>query len=268
MKFTIHGVRGSVPTPGIEFVKYGGKMGAGKLNLRGAIDYISNKDKDHFSSLRPKGTITINPSNTSKKYTINPPGGYHGFYFLPVVDKIKKIKDQRIDIIIKDTLWQSYALSSIPKKYYVPSTNITVDIPSLKLKKNESFKLNYYGSPIDSTTLYCSEIIRINNETGSINDGSGEMEYANNSSCKWLIKAPEGKRIQINFTHLDTQRNIDFIHFFDGDSAIPANAFARYSGDSKNRPIATSRTNEILIWFLTDGTGTGQGWEFTYEVID
>ena len=24
MKFTIHGVRGSVPTPGIEFVKYGG----------------------------------------------------------------------------------------------------------------------------------------------------------------------------------------------------------------------------------------------------
>ena len=26
MKFTIHGVRGSVPTPGIEFVKYGGNI--------------------------------------------------------------------------------------------------------------------------------------------------------------------------------------------------------------------------------------------------
>ena len=27
MKFKIHGVRGSVPTPGIEFAKYGGNLG-------------------------------------------------------------------------------------------------------------------------------------------------------------------------------------------------------------------------------------------------
>ena len=252
----------------VSFTKYGGKMGAGMLNLKGAVDYITNPHKDHFSSLRSKGAITINPSNESKEYLINPPGGYHGFYFEPDVSKIKKTKDQVIDIIVQDTLWNSYTLSNLPRKYYVPATNIRIDIAALKLKKNESFKLSYFGSPIDSTSLYCSEIIRLDDLKGRINDGSAEMEYANHSSCKWLIKVPEGKRIKIDFMHLDTQINVDFVHFYDGETTIPENAFARYSGNSKTPPPAISRTNEVLVWFLTDGTGTGQGWEFTYEIIE
>ena len=40
------------------------------------------------------------------------------------------------------------------------------------------------------------------------------------------------------------------------------------SGIQNSSPIVTSFTNEVVIWFVTDKTGTGQGWKFHYEAVE
>ena len=120
---------------------------------------------------------------------------------------------------------------------------------------------------IDSTSLYCHDEVEISDAKGVITDGSGPEDYANNCACKWLIDAPEGKHIKIEFLSLDTQPNVDFVWLFDGEYTLPENLLAKFSG-TNIPPVIVSFTNKMLIWFLTDGAITRKGWEISYEIVD
>jgi hypothetical protein len=120
---------------------------------------------------------------------------------------------------------------------------------------------------IDSTTLYCRGIQNLEQNEGIITDGSGKANYASNCSCKWQITVPLNKRIRMEFVNIDTQPNVDFVWLFNGNSALQENLLAKFSGTSIP-PVITSFTNEVLVWFLTDGSGTGKGWEMKYTAVD
>lgn len=252
-----------------DFLHYGGKMGAGVVNLEKALDYVSHPSKrsQYFSSLRPKASILINADDNSKTFEINPAGNYEGFYVEPRVEKVKRPAKNSFNILVNDTIWNSYNLSKIPNKIFIPSSSFKIKMQNNSFRKKDLFKINYYGKPIDSTTLYCSETRYLSQEHGRLNDGSAENNYANYSSCKWLITVPEGKKIKFTFDKMDSQANIDFVYLVDGKTALVENFIAKFSGQNKP-PIVFSRTNEVLIWFVTDGDTTGQGWEFHYETID
>ena len=126
---------------------------------------------------------------------------------------------------------------------------------------------SYYMQTIDSTTLYCNDLVELNDSAGIITDNSGSENYTNNCSCKWQISAPVGKRIRIVFDQMDTQANVDFVWIFDGEATLPENLLAKFSGNN-SPPVITSFTNKVLIWFVTDGTLTGQGWKLRYQVLD
>lgn len=66
---------------------------------------------------------------------------------------------------------------------------------------------------------------------------------------------------------MDTQANVDFVYLVDGQTAIPENFIAKFSGQ-KQPPVVYSRGNEVLVWFVTDKTSTGDGWQFHYKAID
>lgn len=251
------------------FMTYGGKMGAGIVNLKNAIDYISeDSDKSkYFSSLRPKGSIVINKLNSINNWKIAPAGNYHGFFLEANIVGIKKPWKHSFQIIVEDSIWAEYNLANIPSKIFVPSPSIEIEASNNTFKKNDILKIDYYGKIIDSTTLYCSGMRYVGDEKGSITDGSGENNYANYSSCKWLITVADGKRIKFTFDQMDTQANIDYVYIVDGRSVIRENYIALFSGQNKP-PIITSRTNEVLIWFVSDKTTTGKGWSFHYEAIE
>ena len=81
--------------------------------------------------------------------------------------------------------------------------------------------------------------------------------------CKWQITVDEGKRIEFSFSRFDTQAKVDFVYLFDGTTASPSNMIAKFSG--KNiPPSVTSRTNKVLVWFVTDQVHTNTGWELQY----
>ncbi len=46
--------------------------------------------------------------------------------------------------------------------------------------------------------------------------GSRDQQYAYNSECKWLLKAPAGKIIELELTALATEINTDRIYLFNG----------------------------------------------------
>lgn len=248
---------------------YGGKMGAGIVNLEKALQYISDPpDRNrYYSSLRPKGSIVIGRDSELQKWKISPPGSYHGFYLEADISLIKKPGKYSLSVLVNDSVWNSYNLSKMPASLFVPSPSLNILIENDAFRKNELLKMSYRGKTIDSTTLYCDGIKYLGEEKGEINDGSGQKNYSNNCSCKWIITAPMGKRIKFTFDQMDTQANIDFVYLVDGRTAIPQNFIAKFSGQNIP-PVVVSQTNEVLIWFVTDKKSTGEGWQFHYEFVD
>jgi hypothetical protein len=253
----------------VDFRTYGGKMGAGMVNLENALDYLANvQDRDnYFSSLRSKGSISIKAESSAPFWDIKPAGGYFGFYLEPDVTNIKKPEKHSFSIFVNDTVWNEYNLSKIPSQLFVPSASLRVDMNNTSLRKKDVFKINFHGKTVDSTRLYCSETRYLDLESGSIDDGSGDNNYTNNCSCRWIITVPMGKRIKFTFDQMDTQANVDFVYLVDGKTAIPENFIAKFSGQNIP-PVVVSRGNEVLVWFVTDKTTTGQGWRLHYEVYE
>lgn len=251
-----------------DFSTYGGKLGAGIVNLGSALDYLSGpQEKDsHFSPLRSRGTILYRAGNSHPDREIRPGGGYSGFYLEPDISHIRKPGKGSVSIHIRDTVWNKYTLSEMPAELFVPSPAFRISLKDNSLRKKDIFRILYRGKTIDSTRLFCSDTRYLQMENGTIEDGSGDRTYANSCSCKWIITVPEGKKIRFFFDRLDTQANVDFIYLVDGQTAIPENFIAKFSGQNLP-PVVVSRTNQVLVWFVTDGSVTGQGWKLRYESL-
>jgi len=252
-----------------QFSVYGGKMGSGIVNLENALNYISNsQNRDQlFSPLRPKGSIVIDAQTSLQSWDINPAGNYHGFHLNADISKIKKPEKQTLSITVRDTIWNEYSMARMPQHLFIPSKSVKLNLRNSTFRKNDLIRIHYHGLPVDSTKLYCSGIQYISDESGTVDDGSSHSNYANNCSCKWIITAPPGKRVKFTFEQMDTQANVDFVYIVDGTTAIPENFIAKFSGQNIP-PVVISRTNEVLVWFVTDSFSTGKGWQFKYELFE
>lgn len=248
---------------------YGGKLGAGILNLSQALSYLekSNYRDQYHSPFHTRGSIEINRSSLSTQWEINPWGGFHHFTISPDITKIKKPEKHLLDIMVADSVWQSYTFTDLPKKITLPAAKITLQTFPEHFHKKDILDITFSSLPIDSSTLYCKELTHVQLEKGSISDGSGSAPYANYCSCRWLIEAPIGKRVKFNFDFMDTEPNVDYVHLYDGTTAIPEYTIAKFSGTTLP-PVVTSRSNKVLIWFVTDGQKNMDGWHLNYELVD
>jgi serine protease len=113
------------------------------------------------------------------------------------------------------------------------------------------FKLlvEYASEPINQSTLYCQETIAVNEPT-ILEDGSGDQSYSPQTDCKWLITAPAGKVIHIEFLEFDTEANVDWLYFFNGTGTHEK--IMAVSSGSKLPPELTTWSNQVLLWFVTD----------------
>ncbi|HTF82817.1 MAG TPA: CUB domain-containing protein, partial [Cytophagales bacterium] len=66
---------------------------------------------------------------------------------------------------------------------------------------------------------------------------------------------------------MDTEANMDYIWLFDGTQTIPEYLIAKFSGH-KSPPLVISRTHQVLIWFVSNETTTGQGWTLNYSAVE
>jgi hypothetical protein len=245
-------------------LKWCGKLGAGLPDVSKANEYLQIKDYRYvsFSPSRSKGKITYRKKKSRESWNIRPAGAYQGIHLQAAsTDPRKTIK-----LHTPDSLWYRGPIAGLSKWTYIPGSEVKIELsPETGLPKD--LELNYYMETIDSTKLYCNELIETYQNEGVITDGSGDNNYANNCSCKWQISVPANKRIRIEFTSIDTQPNTDFIWLFDGTATLQENLLAKFSGTNQP-PVVTTFTNKVLIWFLTDKDSSGKGWSMTYSAVD
>jgi hypothetical protein len=260
---------------------FSGKLGAGLPQLEQAVHYLASPGErgSYFRSERPKGTIYLDAKGSISSYgaiysdegiasyEIGPKGAFKGFRFtLPIEGEGRKGKfspKQMLSFYNEDSLFYQSSLDEAPAEVFIPGTSVRLDYADRRRFAKSSPALSYAAVPIDSSSLYCSGTSYYSLPSAEISDGSGKSDYANSSSCKWQITVDEGKRIRFNFSEFDTEAKVDFVYLFDGESTIPGNMIAKFSGPNIP-PEVSSRSNSVLLWFVTDDRGSGGGWKLTY----
>jgi serine protease len=159
----------------------------------------------------------------------------------------------------------SYTPENFPAKVFISGNQVRVQYTGKRSKT--PILLSYSSVPVDSTTLYCSGISYLTDNEGDFGDGSISANYINNASCKWQIAVPDGKRIRLEFDEFDTQPKTDCVWLFEGTETLQENILGRFSGPDLP-PVIISPSNKVLIWFVTDNTGTSKGWHLLYKATD
>jgi subtilisin family serine protease len=243
---------------------YSGKLGAGVPNMEKAITFLSNQSVRYlsFDSLRAKGKIYIQKSRKIQKWKVHPAGAFNGIHLQSntINEKVA------ISVYNSDTISFKGKAGDLIGGLYLPGT--AFDIELMPGTKNKSTELSYYMETIDSTKLYCTGVNNILvSGDGILSDNSGNNNYANNCSCQWQLTAPKGKRIRIEMLEMNTEPNVDYIWFFDGEGTLQERLLAKFSGTEKP-PIIESLTNNLLVWFLTDNIKSGKGWKLKYSLVE
>lgn len=253
--------------------RFSNKLGAGAVNLAKAIacDSLKNNNENNKRLINPQGylnltsNINISGDQQSRTWSIKPNGRFKGIRFRKVSlssDTGDAVISVHKGLTADSPAFLQYSLASMPDSFYIPGATASV-----RLKANSPLEglVEYKVEPIDFTTLYCSDTKFLKKE-GVLEDGSGADDYSYNSSCKWLITAPQGKVIRFNFAELNTEAKIDKLYFFNGEKTN-GKIMALISG-SKLPPEIVSWGNKVLIWFVSDGKNQGQGWKFNYSFED
>ena len=158
----------------------------------------------------------------------------------------------------------SYSLATLPKSVFVPGTAAFVTFEPKNSGPKLDWLLEYRAEAINFSTLYCHGTASLDEE-GTFEDGSGHHDYSPNTDCKWLITAPKGKVIHFKFTQFDTEAKSDLLYFFNG-AGTHERIMAILSGPTLP-PELTTWSNQVLVWFVTDGKNQGQGWKAEYRFV-
>lgn len=243
-----------------------GKLGAGMPQVDKAIQYLHNPKYQsyQFNSSLSEGVFIFNRKDTIQSYSVKPHGPFYGFEFQVASDSKKKKYILEISTDDSTYLLKESDHSSSMNQLALGNT---LTIKNLSQKYKSPIRVTYQAINIDSSNMYCEGTKYLYDTKENLNDGSGVFNYTNKCDCKWVIKAPENKRIKLEVTHIDTQANIDFLWVFQGSKALQENLIAKFSGNNKP-PIIVSNTNEVLLWFMSDNNTTGEGWEINYTWVD
>jgi len=250
---------------------FGGKLGAGLVNLESAVNYdLQSKPHQKIQELQThQGYLARYRANDEPvTWRIRPTGTVDGFWFEPGIIHGPSGKS-RLQLFRKDDSpempFHDLLLSDWKERIFVPGTEAAAslvedpDFPGFRLL------VEFATQPITQNTLFCKGTGSISIE-GLFEDGSGSGNYSPQSDCKWLITAPEGKVIHIEFLEFDTEANTDWLYFFDG-GGTQEQIMAVYSGPNIP-PTLTSWRNQTLLWFVSDDQNQGKGWKASITFVN
>ncbi|OQA01206.1 MAG: Streptopain precursor [Bacteroidetes bacterium ADurb.Bin408] len=111
--------------------------------------------------------------------------------------------------------------------------------------------------------LHCTGPDTLHEIMGSIEDGSGILNYGNNASCSWLI-APDlnVSNIKLTFDYIDTEPTNDIIRVYNGETTASP-LLGTYSGTNTPATI-TVNGKKMLVTFTTNDSVTSGGFRATY----
>jgi len=249
---------------------YGGKLGCGKINLAAAMGYdleqASGSGNYLIQSYRGY-LVRYRKSSGPTVWRLRNQGDVDGFWIIP--ESLEGDSgDARLQVYLSNedgTMpFLDLPLRDWNEQVYIPDSGANIVLMEDPDGLDYRFLCQYKAKPVDQSTLYCGGISELENE-GLIEDGSGEALYSPQSDCKWLITAPAGKAVHVEFLEFDTEPNTDWVYFFNG-STTNAPIMAVYSGPNIP-PELTSWSNQVLIWFVTDSSRQAGGWKAAVKFV-
>lgn len=110
---------------------------------------------------------------------------------------------------------------------------------------------------------YCNSSTTLTSLSGSFEDGSGPLDYQNNSDCRWLIQPTDSvKKITLSFTAFTLTDTSDKVIVYNGNS-ITSPVLATITGSAIPNSVSSTGA-KMLVRFLTNGSGVSAGWQATY----
>lgn len=127
---------------------------------------------------------------------------------------------------------------------------------------NQAALFNIY--PREDYPVYCAGTDTLFESRGTFVDGSGSLNYENETNCQWLISPDDQSitNIQLWFTQFETEQNNDIVSIYDG----PGDQYpvlGIYSGNQLP-PYITSSGNKLLVVFETNESINDKGWSAEY----
>ncbi len=253
--------------------EYSAKLGSGKLNVEAAVtcDLLTGETGATNRLILPKGFLhgktTTGPASIT--WAIEPEGRFKGIRFTPVFNGGEAAQgtiEFRADQSRNGNVIASHSLDDFPESVFVPGTTAYVTFEPSDDSQAFDWLLEYDVDTIDFSKLYCRDTQEIVVE-GTLADGSGSEHYSAFTYCRWLITAPEGKVIHFQFDEFDTEARTDSIYFFNGSRTLQEELMAVFTGRNIP-PELTTWSNQVLVWFVTDGQNQGRGWRTEYRFQD
>lgn len=244
--------------------KLTGYSGAGQVNIAQAIESLASP---LYATIyrNSQGYVELSGQNGATRTTIKPHGVFEGIQIDRAGDLSTNVGTLRLYAgpSRDHKLVAEHSLSALPRRFYVTGNVAHIEITGAP----EAFTLplSFRARGINHRTQYCSSVTRLT-EPGSWEDGSAKSTYASFSDCKWLITAPKGKVIRIKFSEFDTQAKTDLLYLFNGDKTSQT-IMAIFSGPDLP-PELTTWSNQVLIWFVSDGEIEGNGFRGEFEFLD
>ncbi|MHC1707158.1 MAG: C10 family peptidase [Bacteroidales bacterium] len=102
----------------------------------------------------------------------------------------------------------------------------------------------------------------ITSNSGTITDGSGPLNYLNNSTCSWTIQPPFGLNLNLNFTYFDLEPTADYLKVYD---LVTQALLGTFSGNTLP-PQLTAPSGSMYIEFKSNYVFGYGGFEANYSV--
>ena len=146
--------------------------------------------------------------------------------------------------------------------FYATQSNDSVQDAVGGYDHGQSAIINLYPLE-DNYPTYCQERV-IDAINGTLEDGSGPLNYLNKSSCTYVIANPNQTSVNITIQSLDTQEEHDLLKFWNRNPCHDS-LLMTLSGRITQSVTYSFNTDSLYITFETDESVTGKGWRLLFD---
>ncbi|KAL4203778.1 hypothetical protein AMTRI_Chr01g129700 [Amborella trichopoda] len=92
------------------------------------------------------------------------------------------------------------------------------------------------------------------------------FSYTEGLNCKWVLHGKPGTLVSLNFTHINTSKDLDFLLIYNGTGELMNDRLFNFSGIySDNNLPRVNLTGKVTVIFKTQ-TEDGNGWSVNYYI--
>ncbi|XP_073505502.1 ovochymase-1 [Phyllobates terribilis] len=247
------------------------------------MDFIRNSSSDNICSSRP---LTIVAKNGNIKYPLDANSNYSDnsqcrWTIISSASMIIKIRFIKLDIedhvtcahdsltfTVKQKEVRKLCGSVLPSPLIIRSGNVTVSFTSDGSINRRGFEFEFSSlSPMSKEGSGCSSAAELRKE-GQIFTLNYPGLYPSNSSCRWVIEAPEGNVIQIVFEDfsLEYQKQCEYDHVSIYSDREESRLIVTLCGFLVDRDVF-SPSNIMVIKFKSDHEGNYAGFKARFSFV-